>query len=148
MRRKYQKTGNSYINFTNILTIKIQKRIIKAKNKTWRQKHANIKNIDPTLWQTYKIIGGIKTRIPVLQDTTHNIIHYTDKKSPRVYTQFRQVHLNDYHTYSALHQQIEHKVTLILETCPTQEISLSCSPRAIKEIIKKLPNNKPPVRTK
>ena len=144
MRRKYRKTGNLFYKvLRNILTSNIQKRIIKTKNKTLQQKRANIKNTDST--QTYRVIGSSKTKIPVLQNITHNTIHYTDEeKSEGFAGNFEQVQLNAHNTYSSLKQQIEHKATFIRKIYPTHENFLSCRPRIIKDIIKKLPNNKAP----
>ena len=118
---------------------------MKANNRSWQQKFASIKNIDPTLWQIYKITGTTNTKILILQDTSRNTILYTgNKKAEGLARIFEQVYLNVYYIYSPLQQEIECQASVISETPATQASSLSCSSGEIKKLIMKLPNNKAP----
>lgn len=71
IQKKYQTTNPIFKLQRNILTNKIQKRIIHARNNTWQQKLANIRNTDHTIWQPYKITRGFKTKI--YNSTRYNI---------------------------------------------------------------------------
>lgn len=60
------------------------------------------------LWRTYKIIGGLKTKIPLLQDTIDNSILYTNEnKSENLAQNFENVHLHVYNQHSPIKQDIE-----------------------------------------
>ena len=99
-----------------MLTTKIQKIIANENNRTWQQKPSSIKNVDPTLWQTYKLIRTSKTKYPILQDTSNNTTLYTDHEKAEGFAQmFEQVHLRAYHTHSPIQQEIENQASLITE---------------------------------
>ena len=93
---------------------------------------------DHTLWQTYQITGVSKTKIPILQDTTHNSLLGPGKIQRT--RNFEQIHTNAFNTYSPIEQYIEHKAILIRTTLPIQENFLFCTPEKIKYIIKKFLN--------
>ena len=128
-----------------MLTTKIQKIIANENNRTWQQKPSSIKNVDPTLWQTYKLIRTSKTKYPILQDTSNNTTLYTDhEKAEGLAQMFEQVHLKAYHTHAPIQQEIENQASLITEHCETRRFPISFSPVEVKKIILKLPNNKAP----
>ena len=101
------------------------------------KKLANIRNTDHLLRQTYKITGGFKTKIPILQDKIYNSIYTNEEKLEGLARNLKNVHTHAQH--SPIEEDIEHKPTL-----PTLVNYPFCTPKTVKNIIKNFPNNRAP----
>ena len=143
-RRKYQKTGNPVHKlFRNMLTAQIQKRLRQIKNQEWQEKLRKIKTTDHTLWQTYKLTGGAKTKIPVINDTQNGNTYYGDHQKAEAITEnFAEIHDKAHKSTSPLDTQVEQ--SLRNEHASQQKALVSISPRLVQQLIKKLPNEKAP----
>ena len=144
-RRKYQKTGNLQHKLVrNILTTKIRARIAENRNRAWQDKLQQIGKADHTLWSTYKTLGTINSRTPVLTDPRTNQSYHTDEeKAEAIARTFEAVHNRAYETISPLEDQLPPATN---ETIKAQrgEQQIPISPAFVSNLIKKLPKRKAP----
>ena len=101
--------------------------------------------MDHTIWQTYKITGGTKTRMPVLKNIARNILCYIgEEKVESLAENFEKTHNTARNTPFPIDHEIENLGILLFTNQPIHNSTLKCIPQLIKNLIKKLYNNKTP----
>ena len=145
-RRKYQKTGHlTHKLQRNLLTTLIRKKITETRNFNWQRKLQNINKMDHTLWQTYKITGRKNTCIPPLLEPETDTAHYSDQEKAEALAEHNNTYIS--HTSSnASNGPPTQATTYPIETThpPLHLTQYNLTPRTIRSIISKLPNNKVP----